>query len=163
MYLAHKCPQCHERDVLYSDKPYCDCGFTEDQDKFWKNLARDAYLRDLESEIEDNYPFRELRIIDNQFSLIVGYHITGRNDARDFCLKNTKERIIQFYEKWGAWYYDYSLIDKVIAEYEAIPRTGKPKDDFYITNIETAKKFLKDFPNECKEALKNHDFNIKEI
>lgn len=160
MYLAHKCPQCHQYDVVYhinDTKLHCVCGYTENEEIFWRYMKMDSYLRELEIEIEKCYPYREISIISNQIDLMIGYHITGRHDARDSCLTHLIKEIKDLYNKWGICYSNFIRIEKRIVEYEALPRGGKSKNEnMYVENIKTSREFFKDFPEKCKAAIKEN-------
>lgn len=140
MYLAHKCPQCHTHDIMFNSF-LCSCGFSENENDFWKHMKNDAYLSDIEHEIEERYPFKAMSVISSVLELMVGYHVTNRFESRDYCINSLTEDLLTLYTKWGICYCDYSIIEDTIQEYEQISSKSK-NEELYTVNKKSARDFF---------------------
>ncbi len=156
MYLAHKCTKCWKSDIVYfmeaSNLSCRGCGHTETEEQFWQAMRSEAYLRELEAEIEDRYPFKDIFLIGNSIDLAVGWHVLGKYENRDFCINALLENIKNLYDKWGICYCYFDKVEKRMSKYEQIS-TGEDSLK-YKEYLDTMRDFFKDFPEKMKDACK---------
>lgn len=159
MYIAHKCIKCNSGYVEYElDKTTFECSscdVIEDEATFWRNDKMASYESDLEQEIENCYPYRELDILGCTIDLAIGYHIMDRIDARDFCMKSAMEQSKKLKEKWQLCYCNFTRIERYIerTEKNAQNITTEKAEDIkkHFEKIETAKVIFKDFAQVLKQ------------
>lgn len=156
MYIAHKCTKCWKCDIVYgfgqTTYSCANCGHTEDEKAFWQADRSERYLRDLEEEIECNYPFRDVYLIGCRIDLAVGWHALGKYDGRDQCIESVLKDIKKIHDKWSICYCDFSKVERRITKYEQM-RTDEESLK-YKEHLDSMRDFFKDFPEKMKEACK---------
>jgi len=159
MYIAHKCTKCRKSDIVYyinQTQLSCRvCGHIEEEKDFWQEMRSEAYLRELESEIEDCYPFKDIDLIGCKIDLAIGWHVLGRYDDRDKCIDAILQGIKELYDKWQICYSYFAKVEKRILKYEKIAETGDKEDHVkYQVNLDSMRDFFKDFPEKMKSVCK---------
>lgn len=156
MYIAHKCTKCWKCDIVLGfgvPSFSCrNCGHQEDENAFWAAYRSEMYLRDLEAEIEDRYPYRDMSLIGNIIDLAVGWHVLGRDDARDQCNESILNGIKELNDKWQICYCYFGKIERRISKYEQLGTVDEKKK--YQKNLDTVRDFYKDFPEKMKAMCK---------
>lgn len=155
MYLAHQCPQCKKADIVYymDGKQFnCQkCSHVEDKQTFWQHIKNDSYIREIESELETNYPYKSLDIINSTLNLIVGYHLVGKSESVEQCLNRIKEDIVLLKEKHGICYCNLQQLEESIQDYENIPQDKRSKK--YTETYKTLRATFQDVPKVLKQLM----------
>jgi hypothetical protein len=155
MYIAHECTKCRKSDIIYnfSDTFSCrGCGHTENEKEFWEAHRSEMYLRDLEIEIEERFPFKDMDMIDNTIDLAIGWHVLGKYDGREQCIETVLINIKELHDKWQICYCNFGKVERRMIKYEKI---GTEEDrSKYQIHLDSMRDFFKHFPEKMKNACK---------
>jgi hypothetical protein len=156
MLIAHKCPKCHKSDIVYNfnqEMYSCNnCDYEEDDKTFQMYMNYERYERDLEDEIENSFPYRDLFLANNTINLAIGYHITGRFKARDYCIESVLEKSQMLEEKWQLCFCGFRDIENTILSYKNLKQDKRSEK--YKANLTTVDKFFNDIPMYIKNIYK---------
>lgn len=159
MYIAHKCIKCNKGYVDYefgkNSFECSNCDVVENEETFWRHEKMADYLRDLEGEIENCYPYKEMDILGCTIDLAIGYHIMDRIDARDFCMNSVTEQCNTLNEKWQISYCNFGRVEKYIQRTEDFAKNSTKFQEEslakHLEKIASAKIIFKEFVNQLKK------------